>query len=179
MNKRLLRFFIIAWLIYWILYVLVLIIFKTIAEKEFDITSVILSGLFLSVLITVMIGFGTYLAIKPKIKYLESTQAEPPFFSNTQIGYYENVTIPFKDLKNEIAKKWIITYANDNEKIIKCSSKINLYNWGYGAYLKFDETNKNLQCVFFPLSSNKHRDNYLENFNLLFGCKLIKTVVAD
>jgi len=172
MNKRLLRFFIIAWLIYWILYVLVLVIFKTIAEKEFDITTIILSGLFLSVLVTGMIGFGTYFAIKPKINYLESTQAEPPSFSNTQKGYYENITIPFKDLKNKIAKKWIITYVNNDEKIIKCCSKINLYNWGCGAYLKFDEANKKLQCAFFPLSSNKGKNNLLGNFDLLFGNKL-------
>lgn len=172
MKRRLLRFFIIAWLIYWILYVLFLIFFKTIAEEEFDILSVILTGLYLSVLITGMIGFGTYLVHKPKFAYLESLQADPPSFSNTQKGYYQNVTIPFKDLKSEIAKKWIITHVNDDEKIIKCCTKFNIYDWGYGAYLKLDGANQYLNCAFFPLSSNKYRNKLLNNFDLLFGSKL-------
>lgn len=149
MKTRLIRFFTITFIIYWLAYTCFIIMFRAFSGKEFDILNITLTGLYTSIIIVGFITLGSYQSLKNKFKFLESSEDKEPVFSNKVKGYYENVKIPFEEFKTIFNKNWIITYINSDEKVIKCCRKINIFDWGYGAYLRYDETNYTLNCIFF------------------------------
>lgn len=169
MKIRLIRFFIASYFIYWLLYIFSIILFRTLAHKEFEMLNIALTGLLTSFIIVGFIGLGTFMSLKPKFTFLESSDFVEPNFSSNIKGYYENIDTPFEHLISKIEQKWIITNTNINEKIIKCCSKINIMDWGYGAYLKYDETNKIIHCIFFPFTTSYHKNKFITEFNELIG----------
>ena len=147
--------------------------FRAFSGKEFEILSITWAGLFTSIIIVGFIGLGTYIAVKPKIIYLESSEVDEPTFSSNIKVYYENINLSFENLKSQIEQKLIITNANNDEKVIKCCKRINIYNWGYGAYLKYDETNHILNCTFFPFTASYSKNKFLKEFDEFIGNILI------
>lgn len=170
MRSRFIRYFIVTIIIYWLAYTFLIITFKTLSGKEFEIINITLTGLYTSIPIVGFIALGTYLALKPKFNFLESSEVNEPKFSSNIKGYYKNIHLPFEKLKSQIEQKWIITHTNKDEKVIKCFKRLTFFNWGYGAYLKYDETNHILNCIFFPLNTSSYSKNkFLTDFDKLIG----------
>ena len=169
MKSRLIRFFILAFCIYWFLYSCMIVFFKTLFDKEVELVDIISNGFINSMIIIGILSFGIYQVLKPKFRFLESSQVDMPSFFNMIIGHYDHVSIPYSELKSKIAQNWIITYSEESQKVIKFCEKINFYDWGCGGYIVYDETTQRVNCALFPFTRKRIKAKFMEEVNSLFG----------
>jgi len=100
------------------------------------------------------IGYSTF----PKLRYLERNKIEKPTFKamcSSEINVPED--FEFSRLKTEIAEKWLITFSDDAGCILKFRNKLKVFNWGAGAWIKYNHDTRKLYLECFPI------DNYLES----------------
>jgi hypothetical protein len=91
-----------------------------------------------------------YYSVIPRSKYLESNDITKPPYKDACSSV---LTMPqgfeFSCLKIEIANKWVITFSDDTEKVLKLRKKFHAFSsWGAAAWMKYDaETHKlYLEC---------------------------------
>ena len=102
-----------------------------------------------------------WITLIPRSKYLESNDITRP---KLKFGCSSVAKMPqgfdFNSLKAEIADKWVITFSDEKEKVLKCRTKFNYFrNWGSAAWMKYDADAKILYLHCFPLMSY-----FLDNF---------------
>ena len=90
----------------------------------------------------------------PRIKYLENDDTAKPSFKdvcssmvNTSQGF------DFNRLKTEIADKWVVTFSDDEKKVLKFRTKIRFFSWGAATWLRYDSDTGEIQMYCFPISS--------------------------
>lgn len=169
MKRRLIRFFILTFFIYWFLYSCTLILIRTLFNKELVLVDIISSGFLNSIIIIGIMSFGFYQVLKPKFRFLESSQVDLPSFSNMIVGHYDHVNIPYSELKAKIAQNWIVTHTEDNQKVIKFCERIHYYDWGYGGFIAYDHINQRVNCALFPFTRKRLKTKFIEEVNSLFG----------
>jgi len=90
----------------------------------------------------------------PRSKYLESSDIAKPSFKdvcssvvNTPQGF------DFIRLKTEIASKWVITFSDDVEKILKFRTKMGFFkSWGAATWLKYESNAGKLYLDSFSMT---------------------------
>jgi hypothetical protein len=167
MKTRFIKFFAISLFVYWLLFSGLIVLIKYTFHKEFELIDLLIKGLFYSILIVGFIGIGTYYNVRPKLNYLKSSLLNNPAFPNMIESYVENIELPYEAVKSEIEKKWIVTYSNDKEKAIKFCKKLNIYDWGQGAFLKYDKKINRVNYIVFPFTSRYRHSKFLNELNEL------------
>ena len=150
MKKELQRVWLIFFLTTWILFMGLHFLISKVRGHDFDLLEKGISA----TIVAVMMGFapiaGVYFSTM-RSKYLESTDVEKPSFKG---AWTSIVDMPqgfdFSCLKTEIAEKWVITFSDDTEKVLKFRERISAFrNWGAGAWLKYySDTGKLYFCCF-------------------------------
>jgi len=162
--KTLRKIFLLSVILTFALYVGTNLAFNWIAGKEINIESMLSIGLGISIVYSIVYYAGISVSMKPKFKYLESKDSDEPIFGDKReriIILKKNKTIDFLEIKNVIKRNWIITYFNDDEKIIKYRMKMNFGTWGAGVLLKFDIERNQLKIVCFPIAGYTQKGDKL------------------
>ena len=94
--------------------------------------------------------------VAPRLKYLDrSDSAEPPF----KVTCSSVIDMPqgydFNRLKSEIARKWVISFTDDTDHVLKFSKKTRFFElWAtFAAWLKYDCDTGKIQLECFSLNS--------------------------
>ena len=160
--KRLVRNCFVLFFAVWVLYMGIQILDSKTITHEIDwwVWKGIL-GAFFSVCVSFGSLFLNAYPIFPRTKYLESSNNAKPVF---RIAYSSVIDIPqgfdFSHLKSEIASKWLITFSDDINHVLKFRSKMNFFTnvWGAAAWLKFDGDTRKIRIECFPLAGIRDND---------------------
>lgn len=144
-------------------YIGINLLFNLIAGKEINLLSMLSTGLGISIVYSLVYYAGLSVSMKPKFKYLESKKSDEPIFGDKREKniILKNEVIDFLKIKSKIQKQWIITYFNDDEKIIKYRMRMNFSTWGAGVFLKFDIERNQLKIVCFPIAGYTQKGDEL------------------
>jgi predicted secreted acid phosphatase len=158
------KYLVICFFTYWIGYITLRFIFKTTQWQGPDFFNATLLGFFMAILFTGAIYGGLYFTIVPKIRYVESRDLKIPYYNDRQ----ERIVTPTKDnfsfseLQNKISQNWILTYVDDELKIIKFRTKDTIFHWGVGSYLAYDDAINYVRIVSFPFTGYTQKDKQLK-----------------
>ena len=149
---------------YWMAYIAIYFIFRTVAGKDPKLPEIIIIGLGWSILLIVALGGILYASIVPKIKYIESDDIKAPVFGDRQERTItlQNEDFSFEELRAKIDKKWILTHVDHDPKVIKFKTKNAFLNLGIGSYLKFDTTINTISVSSFPFNGYMQRGGILK-----------------
>jgi len=87
-----------------------------------------------------------------RLRYLEKTDSRKPSFKIAESSCIsEDPRINFDSLKHKISGKWIITFSDENEKVIKFRYKMTFKSYSSGAWLKFNEGEDGVYIEYFSL----------------------------
>ena len=94
-------------------------------------------------------------SVIPRSKYLESNDIKKPSFNafcSTVVDVSQG--FDFSRLKTEISGKWVITFFDDTEKVLKCrtNSNFSFGHWGSAAWMKYDDSTGKVLLECFPMS---------------------------
>ena len=129
----------------------------------------------LSVKLLWFLGYPTMFALSqlliakysvfPQIKYLENSDiTKPPIREISSTVYDLQTDVDFSSLKTKIAEKWVITFSDHTNNVLKFRSKFDFNSWwnythgaGPAAWLKLDcEAGKmSLDCFSMASDFNK------------------------
>ena len=95
--------------------------------------------------------------------YLESNDLSKPGF---QVACSSEIDVPpdfdYNRFKNKIADKWLITFSDDENHVLKFKPKWKLFKKvGAAAWLKFDAATGKVRFECFPLTGIQHKDRAL------------------
>ena len=103
------------------------------------------------VLIQIPIAYYTFF---PRIKYLENNNNEKPPF---KIVCSSVIDVPkgidFTRLKNEIAGKWLITFSDESNYVLKFRENLSFWKNTRAAWLKYDSDAGKLHVDCFPMTA--------------------------
>ena len=152
MKKELIRFCLIYFLAAWVGYFGIHFLLVKNSGHDFDLLGKSITAVIFSTVMT-LLPISTAYSIIPRSKYLESNDIEKPSF---EVFCSTAVDIPqgfdFSRLKTEIGGKWIITFSDDTEKVLKCRTKLNFSRWGSAAWMKYDDSTGKIHLECFPMS---------------------------
>ncbi len=151
--KNLFRIWLALFLAAWILYVGSVILIATIRGQDIDLLEKCIFGVINAFVVSLVPIVGAY-SIFPRIKYLESDDHEKPSF---KVACSSVIDLPqgfdFNRLKAEISGKWLITFTDDAEQVLKFRTRLNVFkDWGTAAWLNFDGDTGKVYIVCFPMA---------------------------
>ena len=157
MKKELNRIWLIFFLITWILYMGLHFLICKVRGNEFD----LLERSILATLMACIISFSSIAGVyfsTIRSKYLESNDIEKPTFKGAWFSVLNMAQgFDFNCLKTEIAEKWIITFSDDAEKVLKFRERISVFrNWGAGAWLTYDSDAQKLNFGCFTMTGTQN-----------------------
>jgi hypothetical protein len=96
-----------------------------------------------------------------RIKYLENNDIAKPTVkgaSSSEIVLSQRVD--FNHLKNEIASKWLITFFDDTNHVLKFRKRASYLtnSWGAAAWLKLDEDTGKIHLECFPRAGIQEKE---------------------
>ena len=157
--KRLFQIWVGFILVGWIVFMGVEIIDSRSHGQDFNIVAKSIKCTIFSVFLSSAPFLGIY-TIFPRSKYLECNDTAKPTFkvaSTSKIDVQED--FEFKRLKTKIASKWLITFSDDVNHVLKFREKWNIFKkWGAAAWLKFDSEVRKIQIECFPLAGIQDND---------------------
>jgi hypothetical protein len=144
---------------YWLIYVLGKCLLDYFWDNEVELIEIIPLGLCWGLFLSVGSYFGLSQIVIPKLKYLESQNVEDPKFFEKRIESISNVNgaITFTDLEKICGKNYIITFTNYDERIIKMRTKLSLWSWGIGYFIRLDTVNQVVAIVTIPISTQNRK----------------------
>ena len=153
MKKELFRMWLIFFPIFFVGYMGMAFLISDTRGKEFDVLEKSIGAVILSALVPLGIIAGGLLI--PRSKYLESNDINKPSYKMAGTSVIDSPQgFDFGRLKTEISDKWVLTFSNDEEKVLKFRTKLSYFKgWGVAAWLKYDAGKLFLEC--FPMSSIK------------------------
>ena len=155
MKKNLFLNGIILFLTIWILYAGTTILVRVTLGRDIDLLEIIITS-FICPFIFLFFQIVLVYFNRHRERYLEINNSEKPSF---KIGCSSAIDVPlnldFTCLKNEITKKWVVTFSDDINHVLKFRVKINffknIFETGPAAWLKFDADNRKIQMECFSL----------------------------
>lgn len=102
------------------------------------------------------LSFSIYSFLKPKLKYLDSEEAEVPPFGDklVRIIPVEVPNFSFEVVKYRIKEQYLITQYDDIEKyMVKFRSGFGVGSWGVAGCVVYDEVAKTMTLTCFPLTA--------------------------
>jgi hypothetical protein len=159
------------WLVYFltgvVLFAAMKYLFCITLGKEIDFTEAIFLSVINSLLITSLLTYGHFYFF-PRNKYLDTNNGAKPSF---KIVGSSIIDVPqgldFRSLKNVIAGRWMVTFSDDWEKVLKFTNRMGiLQSWGVsGAWLKFDDDAGKIHLECFPLAGIQENKKALKMQN--------------
>lgn len=153
--KELKKIFIVELIASWILYILLMWLFNSIAGRSFDFL-IILFGLIFALLFTGVNILTIYSLLKPKLNFLESGEKNVPGFGNaiSKTFQIERSDFSFEVIKYKIKEQYnIVLYDDVEQYLLKFHSGIGLFSWGTAGCITYDSVSRVLTVTCFPLSA--------------------------
>ena len=137
-----------------IIFLIVTVIFSLglflLLMKLFDRVNILSQSIYFLIGISGLIVLNT--KIITRLKYLERKDSHKPLFKIVETSCFSlNCNTGFDDLKQKISDKWVITFSDENEKVIKFRDKIIFKSYGSGAWLKLDEESDKVYLDYFSI----------------------------
>ena len=160
MKKKLLCLWLEFFLVFWAIFMGAYFLFCKVRGDEFILMEKSIRAAVFSICITTIpVIMPACIFVIPRSKYLKNNDIAKPSF---KVFYSSVVDIPqgydFSRFKNEIAGKWVITFSDDTEKVLKCRTNFNFSNWssvfsnwGTAAWMKYDVDAQKLYLECFPM----------------------------
>ena len=157
MKKELNRVWLIFFLITWILYMGLHFLICKVRGNEFD----LLERSILATIMACIMGFSSIAGVyfsTIRSKYLESNDIEKPTFKGVWFSVLQmSQDFDFNRLKIEISEKWIITFSDEAEKVLKFRERISAFrNWGAGGWLTYDSNTHVLNFGCFTMTGTQN-----------------------
>jgi hypothetical protein len=169
MKKELSRVWLIYSLAMCILYVGANFLFCKLFGAEFDFIAKSLAGAFLACIMSFMSVAGVYFSTM-RTKYLENSDIEKPNFKGISFSTFDTPQ-DFNCFKGKIAEQWIITFSDDEKKVLKFRERIRHFNCA-GAWLMYDADTQRLNVGCFTVTG-------VQNEIARKMLKEIEKIVAD
>jgi len=120
---------------------------------EISITAAILA-----IFVSFLPIFDLFPIIPRHNKYLKNNDIKKPSFIFSHSSMVETLKkIDFSRLKAEISDKWVITFADEEGKVLKFRDKISFFKLrGTGAWLKYDNEAGKLHIECFLIAGMRH-----------------------
>jgi len=123
--------------------------------RDINLVMYVISG-FIFIAITMLFRVLSCRSVFSRIKYLESNDITRPSIKGACSSVIDLPQgVDFSDLKKEIANKWLITFSDDTNHVLKFMRKIRFFNsnytWGAAGWLKFDCEAGKIQLECFPM----------------------------
>jgi hypothetical protein len=132
-------------------------ILSEIRGSHFDVVEKGLIAVMYSVIFPGVYLMSTY-DIFPRSKYMESDKRERPSFKNVCAAMMKiPQNFDFNILRNEIADKYVITFEDDNEKILKFRTKSTIFSNPIATWMKFDINSGKLYLDSFSMIGTQHK----------------------
>ena len=144
-------------LTFWILvlsflYCFVALIVFVISNNFINIWTLIAGFVVLCVLPPVFI---TAIFYKP-LDYMESDDLNPPRFKGQREATFRinpRSRNPFDDVMQRIDRRWIISFSDRKNHVLKFRTASRMMAWGIGGYVKMND-DLTVQIVVYPVSSS-------------------------
>jgi len=157
MKKKLFRIWLLAIVVSWLLCFVVQFLLCEYFNNEFNWLERILNSAILSFLASFAVIINV-INVFPRANYLERDDvAKPPFIDVCSSEVNTLQVLDFNRLKTKIGDKWVITFSDEDENVLKFREKMGLFKkWGAAAWMKYNsETNKiYLEC--FTMTGHRH-----------------------
>jgi len=157
MRKKIILFGVVFFIATWGLYFGVMFLVCMALGKHFDLLE---KGILATIYSTIVpIGqIMTWYNVFPRIKYLEGNNITKPIFKDVcSIVIDAPQGFDFTRLKTEIVGKWVITFSDDVEKVLKFRAKICFFkNLGAAALLKYDSGSGKIYLDCFTLAGAQY-----------------------
>ena len=167
MKKKLIRIWLVYFLAGAILYAVLKYLLNITMGKDVDFMEIISTSVIYSLLFSLAIVFGSYYFF-PRNKYLDRNDAAKPSF---KIACSSIIDLPqgldFSSLKNVIAEKWMITFSDDKEHVLKFTNKRDIIQTHgvSAAWMKLDADAGKIQLECFPLAGIQENNKALKMQN--------------
>ena len=155
MKKKARKIFFIILIVIWVFFLGVLLFVK----EEKITTSVFFILNFTSLSLLLFHKYFNY----PYSNYLEKKDTSKPTF---RVACSSAIDVPkgfdFFQFKDEVGKKWLITYSDDIDYILKFRTRPHFFKMNSSiaaAWLKFDADTRKIHLECFPLGGIQH-DSY-------------------
>ena len=160
MKKRFYRILLINSLSIWILCVGFIIIPVTFQERNLDSSGITIALILSSVFVLIRQSLVAYNYI-PRMKYLENNDHTKPTFKAVWSSEMDmSPRFDFFRLKGEIASKWLITFSDDANQILKFGTKMSFFfERETAAWLKFDRAAGKIHLECFPMSGFRNKEH--------------------
>jgi hypothetical protein len=153
MRKKLIWIWLTGALIIFVVYVGLQVFFDESRGRNYNLLEKSIVGIFVSLFSTSGALLACY-SVFPRSKYLENKDSAKPSFKVTCTSEIDiSQEFNFSRLKTEIADKWVITFSDDNQHVLKFRTEFNIFkNMGAAAWLKFDVDTGKIQLECFPMA---------------------------
>jgi hypothetical protein len=91
-----------------------------------------------------------------RLDYMESEDLNPPQFKGRREAVFRlnpHSSHPFDDVMLRIDRRWIISFSDRKNHILKFRTDSRMMAWGVGGYLKMND-DLTVQIVVYPVSSS-------------------------
>ena len=152
--KKLIRIWLLLIPAMWIIYVGMAFLVCKALGHNFDILEEGISAVIFLVVFSLVHWIVYSYSVFPRIKYLENDDAAKPSFKDV-CSSMVNISqeFDFNCLKAKIADKWMITFFDDEKKVLKFRTRIRFSTWGAATWLRYDSDAGEIQIYCFPIVS--------------------------
>jgi len=154
MKNELDRYWIAMFLITCTLYAGMRLLLDVVRERDIEVFEFLFAALFFSTVLTLLLRATAY-PLDKRFKYLEGNDSSRPSIKFTCSS---ELDIPpgydFNHLKTEIGHKWLVTFSDDNEQVLKFRTRFAFFrnSWGTAAWLKVNGDAGKIYVDCFPMA---------------------------
>ena len=154
MKKNLKGYWITMFLITCILYAGMRFLLDVVRERDIEVFEFLFAAIFFSTVLTLLLRATAY-PLDKRIKYLEGNDSSRPSIKS---ACSSELDIPqgysFHRLKTEIGNKWLITFSDDKEQVLKFRTRFTFFgnSWGTAAWLKVNGDTGKIHVDCFPMA---------------------------
>lgn len=134
-----------------VLFVGLRVVFGLLDGKEVELINITIAGLAVSLGYSLVYYGLISVSFKPRYNYLESVELKEPDFKDKyeKMIETEHALFDFNEVKNKIQERWVITFFDSQNMILKYRSDIKFNSWGVGGFLKMGKDT--IKIISFPI----------------------------
>ena len=145
----------------------VFIIIDIVQGRDISLLERVIFCLCIIILMALFQILGNY-SVFSRVKYLENNDIVKPSIKGAISSIIVlSQQVDFSHLKNEIARKWLITFFDDTNHVMKFRKKVNYFTDGWGiwraaAWLKLDDVSGKIHLECFPMAGIQEKKHALK-----------------
>ena len=154
MKNELNRYWIFMFLITCILYAGMRFLLDVVRERDIEVFEFLFAAVFFSTVMILIQKTTTY-PLDKRIKYLEDNDSSRPSIKSACSFEMDIPTdYNFNRLKTEIGNKWLVTFSDDKEQVLKFRTRFTFFgnSWGTAAWLKVNDDAGKIYVDCFPMA---------------------------